>query len=154
MKAIAALLLGLIAAVHYGADLVAFGYDDFDLARRSWYYVFRSAEGAVQYAVIAGVVIGRALPVHLDREGMRRWLRTAGAPCAVLAFICGWGSAEHIQAGACRLLFDMGTQTPTTDPMAGVCDMVSGAPLYVLGLGIVSFLAASVAANIRGNPNG
>lgn len=160
MRALAAILLAMIAAVHYGADLAAFGYANHDFARKSLYYILRSFEGAAQYALIALLALELALrPPAPDlgwrekaKEPMRRAAHTIPAVLLVI-LVCGWGMVEHVQAGACRLAIGIANKAPAGKPLTGLCDTVTGLPMYALGLAAVAFIAAVIAAYSLGDRN-
>lgn len=158
MKGLAALLLVLLAAVHYGPDLLAQHYGDPDAARRALYYVARSFEGAVQYALIALLALA-IMAQHQREEVLSLWWGRAKEPgrlkgsasayvsITLVSLVCGWGVAEHLQSGACRLAYGIENRLPAVMPLAGLCDDLLGWPMYALGLGVVAFIAAVIAAN-------
>ena len=160
MKTLAALLLAMIAAVHYGADLAAFGYTNHDFARKGLYYVLRSFEGAAQYALIALLALELAIRRMESAFGWReigpqspaRGDSAARSIPAVglVVLVCGWGMVEHIEAGACRLAIGIENKAPAGIPLTGLCDAVTGLPMYALGLATVAFIAAVIAANSVG----
>lgn len=144
MTALAALLLLMVAATHYGPDLLAAGYPDELAARRALYYVARSFEGAAQYALLAWVCWGWARATE-----PRRLKGPAPAiPSMLVVWVCGVGCIEHLQAGACRLAIGITNRPPPVQPLAGLCGDLGGVPLYMLGLGASAFLAATIAAHI------
>ena len=57
--------------------------------------------------------------------------------------ICAWGFVESIQIPACRLAYEM-TRPPAVDSKlyAGLCDHVSGLPIYMGTLLLVLLLFA------------
>jgi hypothetical protein len=115
--------------------------------------VLRSFEGAAQYALIALLVLELALrhpePVLGWRERaiepVRRKARAIPAVLLVI-LVCGWGMVEHVQAGACRLAIGIDNKAPAGKPLTGLCDDVTGLPMYALGLAAVAFIAAVIAA--------
>lgn len=155
----------MIAAVHYGSDLLAFMYEDHNTARKILYYVLRSFEGAAQYALIALLALELAMR-QLDpafgwrEEGPQSPARGGNAAHAIPAvglvvLVCGWGMVEHVQAGACRLAIGIDNKAPAGKPLTGLCDAVTGLPMYALGLAAVAFIAAVIAAHSLGsNKNG
>lgn len=157
MKTVVALLLVLVAAVHYGADLLAQRYADPDAARRAIYYVLRSFEGAAQYALIALLALA-ILAMGRREETVSLWWgrgvdpgRSKGSASAyvstaLVALVCFWGIVEHLQAGACRLAIGIENKLPSGSPFTGICDDLLGLPMYALCLGVVAFIAAVVAA--------
>lgn len=158
MRSLAALLLVLVAGVHYGPDLLANGYADHGAARRAIYYVMRSFEGAMQYALIALLVLELALrqpePAFGWRERAEEPARRNVAlaiPAALVTLVCSWGIVEHLQAGACRLAIGIGNRLSAGQPLTGLCDDVLGWPMYALGLGAAAFIAAVIAAHSLGD---
>jgi len=154
MKTFAALLLAMVAALHYGSDLLATAYADHDAARRALYYVLRSFEGAVQYALIALLsleLVMRQLETafgwreNQDVDPARRKVHTIPA-VGLVVLVCGWGMVEHIEAGACRLAIGIDKKAPAGKALTGLCDDVTGLPMYAFGLAAVAFIAAVIAA--------
>jgi hypothetical protein len=152
MKSLAALLLALIAVVHYGCDLLAGHYPDPDVARRGLYYTARSIEGAAQYAVITllAIALWRAkFPGMKAKEpGCLKGAAVLMASATGLTVVvCCWGAVEHLQAAACRISIGISNRVPPVQQLAGICDDLAGVPLYALGLGVVAFIAAVIAAH-------
>ncbi len=153
MKTFAALILALVAAVHYGGDLLtmAIGYVDQDRASRAIYYVLTAFEGALQYALIALLALELAMrqPVPAfgwreikAEEPVRREMHAT--PAVVLVVLaCGWGMVEHIQAGACRLAIGIENRTPAGKPLTGLCDDVTGLPMFARPPGRSMFTSPS-----------
>ena len=152
IRSLAALLLVLIAGVHYGGDLLALGYPDPDQARKAIYYVLRSLEGAIQYGVIAALAF--LLWVNRAAEpGRVKGAAFARSSVALVVLVCSWGAAEHLQAAACRLSLGIATKPPTGAALTGICDGLTGLPLYAAGVGVIAFLAAVIAAHSLGEKN-
>lgn len=157
MNTLAALLLCLIAAVHYGPELAAQAYTEPEATRRAIYYVARSFEGATQYALIALLALA-VLDRRRKQEALSLWWGRAEEPgcskgsasayvsATLVSLVCIWGIVEHLQAGACRLAIGIENRLPAVPPMAGLCDVLTRWPLYALGLGVVAFIAAVIAA--------
>lgn len=155
MRSLAALLLLLIAGVHYGGDLLAMQYPDPSSAVRPIYYVARSFEGAVQYALIALLA---AAHLAQQEQFVSLWwgrakepgrLKGSASACVAAALVvlaCSWGIVEHLQAGACRLVIGIENKQPPAQPLVGLCDDLIGLPMYALSLGVVAFIAAVIAA--------
>lgn len=156
MKTTAALLLLLVAGCHYGGDLLALQFAAPAEVMRPIYYVLRSFEGAVQYALIA--LLALALIGLGQQEQSSLWWGRAKEPgrlkgptsayvsATLVILVCGWGIVEHLQAGACRLAIGVENRQPAPKPMTGLCDDLVGWPLYALGLGVAAFIAAVIAA--------
>lgn len=157
MKPVAAILLALVAVTHYGGDLIALQYASPGGVQRSIYYVLRSFEGAVQYALIALLALALAAAGRKEEE-LSLWVGKAKEPgcskgsasayvsAALVCLVCGWGLAEHLQAGACRLAIGVENKQPPAQPLVGLCDDLIGLPMYALGLCVAAFLAAVIAA--------
>lgn len=154
MRTLAALLLALLAVVHYGGDLLAPLYPDPGVAQRGIYYVARSIEGAAQYIVIAVLAIALWRAKSLMRMKAKEPGRVKGAAVlssatGLVAMVCCWGALEHLQAAVCRLSLGISNRVPSGPPLTGICDDLSGVPLYALGVGVVAFIAAVIAAHPR-----
>ncbi len=159
MKTLAALLLALISAVHYGGDLASELYADPESVRRAIYYVLRSIEGAAQYAVIALLAVSLRRAKFLGMKAKEPG-RLKGAPVLMASatgltvVVCCWGAVEHLQAAACRISIGISNRVPPVNQLTGICDDLAGAPLYALGAGVVAFIAAVIAAYPRENNHG
>lgn len=157
MKTLAALILALITAVHYGTDLAAISFypdAEFSHVRKILYYVARSIEGAAQYIVIAVLAIALWRAKSLMRMKAKEPGRVKGAAVlssatGLVAMVCCWGALEHLQAAVCRLSLGISNRVPSGPPLTGICDDLSGVPLYALGVGVVAFIAAVIAAHPR-----
>lgn len=146
MISLAAVLLAMLAVVHYGPDVLAYAYPDHDAARRAIYYIARSIEGAIQYAVIALLTWwGRPKEASRSKDAA-----PTISPALLVVLPCCWGVIEHLQAGVCRLSIGIANRPPPGAALTGICDEISGLPLYALGLGAVAFLAAVIAAQSLG----
>lgn len=157
MRTLAALLLALIAAVHYGADLLAQRYSDPEAARRAIYYVLRSFEGAIQYAFIALLALA-VIAMGRRQESLSLWWGRAEEPgrskgsasayvsATLVSLVCAWGIVEHLQAGVCRMAIGIENRPPAIASLTGLCDDLVGFPMYALSLGVVAFIAAVIAA--------
>jgi len=152
MRTLAALCLLLVALPHYGTDWLAMGHEDQEGARRAIYYVMRSFEGAIQYVLIAGLSVRLAtLPAKFSlgerASDPRRAMKGAAILSSlIVAAVCCWGAVEHLQAGVCRLIVGIANGPPPVAMLSGLCDGLTGLPLYALGLAAAAFLAASIAA--------
>lgn len=118
---LAALLLVLVAATHYGYAPIAALFEDQDQAARALFYVFRGLEGAALYAVIAFLVRHPAV-----------WA------------VCLWGAIEESQTAVCRLSSGIANEV-RVDLFDGLC----GPGWYGLGVCIAAGLAASVVQGAR-----
>jgi hypothetical protein len=145
MRVLPALLLLLIASVQYVPDLLEFSYPNPDAARKVLYYIARSFEGAIQYAVIA-LMVWWGRPKEASRSKDAAPITTA----LLVVVVCAWGAIEHLQAGVCRLSIGIANKTPAGSALTGLCDHLTALPMYALGLGMVAFLAAVIAAQSLG----
>lgn len=120
-RALGCALLALVAVVHFGYEPVAdWLYPDVrDRAVRALFYIFRGVEGFALYVVLLAI--------------SRRNLPIAAACC--------WGALENAQTAVCRAAIGIRGDA-VAGPYSGLCDVVSGAPVYCL----TAFAALVVAA--------
>ncbi len=113
---LASLLLVIVVAAHYLPDNVAVTYaQPVQIgAANAWSQVFGHGETMMLWLIIWALVPYK--PV------------SARFACAV---VCAWGAAEHFSALACRLQFDMTRPPPSPDLYRGMCDVVTGLPVYM-----------------------
>ena len=119
----AAALLVLVALVHYGTGYLALAYPDPAAAERALFYVAQGFKGCVLWAVIAALA-------------PRTYKSTP------LYAVCTWGFVEDLQVGACRLALGI-QNTPVLGDWRGVCEVVTGRSVYVVGLVFFGLIAAS-----------
>lgn len=124
MKGLASLLLVLVVGTHYGYDLAASFYANPDSAARSIFYIFRGVEGTVLYCIVWALAPMR--PVHLR---------------LAVSVVCAWGAIESAQTSICRLAVGI-TNKPTTGLYRGLCDVVTGWPIYMGTLLLVLLIFA------------
>lgn len=144
----------MVTMVHYGGDHLATLYGaDAGVAQRGIYYVARSFEGAAQYVLIAALVLLlRAVLLGVkakELSGVKGAAALLSSATWLVVVVCCWGALEHLQAGACRLSLGVSNRVPTAPPLTGICDDLTGLPMYALGLGVVAFIAAVIAAHPR-----
>lgn len=120
---LAALLLLVIAATHYGYAPLAEQFSDPDGAARAIFYVVRGIEGVALFAAIA-------------------WL--SPQPAVLLA--CLWGVLEEGETAVCRMSMGIGNTV-----QAGLFDGLCGPGWYVLGVCIAAGLAVFVTQGARRN---
>jgi hypothetical protein len=116
------LLLVLVIAVHYMPDHIGSLYHGRELAAaKAWQLVFRGAEAMLLYLIVWSLVPHK--PV---------------IPRYAASLACAWGAFESIQIPACRLQFAM-DRPPSEDSRiyAGLCDHVTGLPIYMSTIYVV-----------------
>jgi hypothetical protein len=113
------LLLSVVIVSHYGYDLIASFYPDAQqlAAARAWAYVLRGFETAILYTA----VLALAPP----------------AARSAFAVACGWGFFESAQVIACRMQYPMDRAPLPTGLYSGLCDKVTGLPVYMLTVFVV-----------------
>ena len=119
------LLLVIVAVTHISYDLIASFYPDPAAASRAWGSVLRAfPEATLLYLIV--------------------WLLVPWKPVAVryaVSLVCAWGALESFQIAACRLQFPMGHYAPTVAPYTGLCDIVTGWPIYMATIGLVLLIS-------------
>lgn len=128
MRWLASLLLVVLIGTHYGYDLLAGLYPHPAAAARAWFYVLRGFEGSVLYLIVWYLTPYRPLPVRY-----------------AVSLVCAWGALESIQTSVCRLVIGIEAK-PNTGLFAGLCDVVTGWPIYMLTL-LVVIMVTSVRNN-------
>lgn len=131
MKALAALLLLVVAVTHYGYDLLAAGYADAQAAAKAWFYILRGAGGVVLFAVVL-------------LQAWRRWGRAA----LIVALPCIWGMVEEGQTAACRLGRPI-AEAPGHELFSGLC----GSDWYWLGV-VAAAVIGGMILDYRGRDHG
>jgi len=110
---LAAILLALIALVHYSYDLWAMGYANQAQAARNIFYILRGVGGAVLFCIV-GLLSRRTV---------------------VLA-VCLFGAFEESQTAVCGLARGIDS-LPGYEAFVGLC----GQPMYTIGLWALVCLA-------------
>lgn len=118
------LLLVLVVITHYSYALIAGFYPDVLAASKSWHSVLRAVEAAVLYFAVWALVP--------SKPAVTRY--AAGLACA-------WGAFESMQIAACRLAFPMDRPPPDAGAYAGLCDKLTGLPVYMATIMVVLFIA-------------
>lgn len=113
------LLLVVVVVTHFGYDPIAGFYDPSRqlAAAKAWHGVLRAIESCVLYGVV--------------------WYIFPWAPVVAryaISIVCAWGILESGQIAACRLQFPMDRPPPDTGMYSGLCDLLSGLPLYMITL--------------------
>lgn len=116
MNGLATLLLFLVIGTHYTYDLIAAYYPDPHSAARAIFYVLRGVEGSILYLIVWALVPLRPMHVRLS--------------CST---VCAWGALEEAQTAICRASVGI-TNNPSTGQYHGLCDFVTGIPVYMLTL--------------------
>lgn len=122
-RGLASLLLVVVFAANYVPDIIAGTYEEDSQipAARAWEYVFFGAQDAIMF------LIAWALVPYKPRE--RRYASS---------LVCAWGFYEAIQRPACRLAYAMDRpSSEDTKLYAGLCDHVTGIPVYMATLYVV-----------------
>lgn len=129
MRALAALILLVVAVTHYGHDLLATGYTSAPAASKAWFYILRGAAGVVLFAVIAALAY-------------QRW----GRKSLLILIPCVWGMAEEGQTAICRLSRPI-AEAPSHELFSGLC----GSDWYWLGV-IAAAVIAGMILDFREKP--
>lgn len=116
---LAALLLAVVAAVHYGYEPLAQYYADPARAAKGLFYILRGVEGFVLFLLI-GLLAGSRMV----------WL------------VALWGAAEEGQSAVCQLAIGVVNRRPY-EPFQGIC----GNGWYMAGIVIAAWLALMIHEN-------
>lgn len=119
---LAALLLLLVAAVHYGLEPLSHVFSDAPAAHRAMFYIGQGVKGFALWCAVAWLAYSTA-----RSKGMNAFT------AAPLFAVCAWGAIEDFEVAACRLARGI-ESIPMPGPWQGVCDELTGLPLYMLGL--------------------
>lgn len=119
------ILLVIVATTHLSYDLIGSLYDNPAVAAKAWASVLRAfPEATLLYLIV--------------------WMLVPWEPIAVrlgASVVCAWGAVESFQIAACRLQFPMGLPPPSVKPYTGLCDLVTGWPIYMITIGILLFVS-------------
>lgn len=130
------LLLLIVLLAHYGADPIGGMYEPARqlAAAKAWRYVLGGVEVSLLYLIVWSLVPWRPLAVRY-----------------AASLVCAWGALEGAQIAACRLQFPMDRAPPSTALYTGLCDLITGWPVYVLTclLVIVVALVRHLAAGVK-----
>jgi hypothetical protein len=127
MHGLAFLLFVLVIGTHYTYDLIAAYYTDPAYAAKALFYILRGFEGAILYLVVWSLSL-----IVWARTNMR----STGAFCVPVSGACAWGALEEFQTAACRISIGVEVH-PITYPFKGLCDQVTGVPVYMVTLLVV-----------------
>jgi hypothetical protein len=115
------LLLVIVAITHTSYDLIGSFYENPVRAAATWHHVLRAfPEATLLYLIVWSLIPWKPISV-----------RIAGS------LICAWGALESFQIAACRVVYPMDQPPPKTELYAGLCDAVSGWPIYMLTIAVV-----------------
>ena len=131
-------LLLTVVIANAGYDPIASLYSGDQLrAARSWERVLYAFEAMVLYLWVW---------VHFPWKPV--WLRYAAA------LVCAWGFLEKLQVAGCRLAFPMNLPPPDTPLYMGLCDLITGWPIYMLTLLLVVGFTALRMHHVAGTVSG
>jgi hypothetical protein len=133
---LAAFLLLVVAGTHYLYRHLAVGYPDPDVAARAWFYLLRGVGGSLMYAMVA-------LLAALLAASINDW---RAYPAVAMA--CLWGLMEEAQTAICRLATGMGEYSPPAPD--GLCSLLTGLPMYSIGIASGAALAVYIAVRLGG----
>jgi hypothetical protein len=118
-RRLASLLLVLVVTTHYAYAPLSEFYGNPQAASKAIFYILRGVEGFILYAVV--------------------WSLSRGGIAVALA--CGWGMLESAQTSICRMAIGI-ERTATASPYSGLCDVVTGLPVYALTM-VAALIVAS-----------
>lgn len=119
MRGLPSLLLLMVVLTHYGYAPLASFYAHPDEAGRALFYILRGLEGALLFCVVWALA---------PREPL--WFRYG------VSLACAWGAIEEAQTAICRVALGIAS-APHTEPYQGLCDLVTGWPIYMITLVVV-----------------
>lgn len=119
------LLLVIVVVTHMSYEPIASFYANPGVAARSWASVLRAfPEATLLYLIVWLLFPWRPL-----------------LPRLAISAACAWGAIESFQIAACRLQFPMGAPPPNVQPYTGLCDLVTGWPIYMTTIAVVLALS-------------
>ena len=116
------LLLVIVFTAHYAPDLLGDFYPGREVAAaRAWQLVLRGVEATLLYLIVWTLVPYRPF-----------------VPRYAASLACSWGVFESVQIPLCRLPYAM-DRPPSIDTKlySGLCDHVTGTPVYMATLYVV-----------------
>ena len=119
MRGLPTLLLVMIVGTHYTYDIIAMYYTDPHAAARAVFYVLRGIEGSILFLIVWALTPFRPLYLRLP-----------------ISILCAWGALEEAQTAVCRLSVGIENNI-NTGQYHGLCDVVTGLPIYMATLLIV-----------------
>ncbi len=115
------ILLLVVAITHMGYDPIGSLYATNQLrAATAWHSVLRGFEATILWLAVWALLPWKPVLVRYAGSG-----------------ICAWGALESFQIPACRLQYPMNLPPPKTDLYTGLCDLVTGWPIYMLTIAAV-----------------
>jgi hypothetical protein len=115
MNRLALILFFAVLMTHYGYDPIATAWPEQALAAQNLFYVMRGLEGVSLFMAVIALIPQDA---H-----------------AALIVSC-WGLVEEGETAVCGLAQGIGNE-PVAGPWRGLCDEVTGLPVYALSLAAV-----------------
>ncbi len=128
------LLLLIVAITHTSYDLIGELYANPTRAATSWHHVLRAfPEATLLYLIVWSLIPWKPISV-----------RIAGS------LACAWGALESFQIAACRVTYPMDQPPPKTALYTGLCDVVTGWPIYMLTITVVLLISLLTRPSYRG----
>lgn len=124
MKGLASILLVIVVVTHYGYEPMAGFYADPGHAARAIFYVLRGLEASLLYLIVWALTPWKPIYVRL-----------------AVSAVCAWGALESVQTSLCRISLGI-DNTVGTKPYQGLCDLVTGLPVYMMTLILVLLIFA------------
>ena len=131
MRGLASLLLLMVVVTHYAYEPIAEFYSTQQSAR-AVFYVLRGIEGTLLYCIVWALTPYKPLHIRF-----------------AVSAVCAWGALEEAQTAVCRIAVGIDNH-PDTKQYHGLCDMVTGVPIYMLTLLVVLLIFAWGASRKRG----
>lgn len=124
MRGLASLLLVLVVVTHYAYEPMAGFYAEPRHAAQAIFYTLRGIEGTILYGIVWALTPYRPLHIRL-----------------AVSTVCAWGMLEEAQTAICmaNIGFIKGVKTQAYE---GLCDMVTGVPIYMGTLLLVLLIFA------------
>lgn len=122
------LLLILVAAVHYGTAPIAATFSNPVAVNKALFYIAQGVKGCILWLVIAYLL--------KDKD------KDKGKLIYPAFAVCSWGAIEDFQVASCRLA--KGIESVTAPQLfSGLCDQVTGLPVYFIGM-LIGLLVAAI----------
>jgi hypothetical protein len=124
IRGLASLLLVMVVVTHYAYEPLAGFYASQRHAAQAIFYALRGVEGALLYCIVWSLTPFRPLQARL-----------------AVSVVCAWGALEEAQTAVCMAAKGFGGKA-STPAYAGLCDAVTGWPIYMITLLVVLMLFA------------
>ena len=111
---LASMLLIAVVIAFYAYDPLASTYPDKDTAARNLQYVFSGLLKVLLFCTVWALAPWKPVSVRIG---------TSAA--------CGWGAIESFQESACMMSIGIQYDAPTPGLYRGLCDIVTGWPVYM-----------------------